>query len=293
MPRSTTVTRDEILDSPAEAKAALDAAQKAMNSSPLPVADFPPVDMVTLPGGLMHKGKLIKQVMVRELTGEHEEALARAIQHPNQYHFVDTLLRSGVERAGDLSPEESQDALASMLTGDRDEILLGIRSATYGDTVEIFGWTCPECGGKVDKITFSLTDDVTRKTLRSPADESVFEVSLRRGASAKVRLATGAVQVAVFEDPDLNAPQRNDILLSKCVETYTDAHGETHLIAGYPSTVRKMSSPDRQKILRELTERQPGPRYNDVRFDHEGCGKEVSLALGITDLFRDLLLALV
>jgi hypothetical protein len=157
----------------------------------------------------------------------------------------------------------------------------------------VLGWICPECGGKVDKITFSLSDDVTRKTLRSPADESVFEVELRRGASARVRLATGAVQVAVFEDPDLNAPKRNDILLSKCVETYTDSRGESHLIAGFPSMVRKMSSPDRQKILRELTERQPGPRYNDVRFDHEGCGKEVSLALGITDLFRDLLLALV
>lgn len=289
----TSVTRDEILANPEAAQATLDAAQKAMAASPLPVADFPPVDVVTLPGGLTHKGKLIKQVVVRELTGEHEEALARAIQHPNQYHFVDTLLRSGVDRVGDLGPEESQEALAGMLTGDRDEILLGIRSATYGETVEVLGWICPECSSKVDKIAFSLTDDVTRKTLRSPADESAFEVSLRRGASARVRLATGAVQVAVFEDPDLNAPQRNDILLAKCVETYTDIYGEAHLIAGFPSMVRKMSSPDRQKILRELTERQPGPRYNDVRFDHEGCGKEVSLALGITDLFRDLLLALV
>lgn len=292
MTRNTSMTRDEILANPGAAKAALDAVAESAKS-PLPVADFPPDNLVTLPGGLIHKGELIKHVTVKELTGEDEETLARAIQHPNQYHFIDSLLRCGVERVGDLGPDESHAALGDMLTGDRDEVILGIRSATYGATVEVFGWSCPHCGKSVDKISFSLKEDVERTTLKNPAEESVFDVKLRKGASATVRLATGAVQLAVFEMPDLTTPQRNDVMLSKCVDTYTDPAGVKHSIMLWPSMVRNMMSPDRQKILRELSQRQPGPRYNDVRFEHEECGKEVSLALGITDLFRDLLAALV
>jgi hypothetical protein len=286
------MTREEILANPAAAQALLDEAAQAAKS-PLPVAEFPPDDRVTLPGGLVYKSKLIKHVTVKELTGEDEEALARAIQHPNIYHFLDTLLSCGTIRLGDLSADESQALLPELLVGDRDEIVLGIRTATYGETVEVFKVLCPTCGGTIDKVEFSLKDDVERITLKDPAEDSAFEVSLRKGAKAKVRLATGAVQTAVWEMPDLLAPQRDDVMLSKCIETYTDAAGNTHLIAGFPSMVRKMSSPDRRKILRELTERQPGPRYNDVRFNHDGCGGEVTLALGITDLFRDLIAGLV
>lgn len=284
--------RDEILTDPGAAQAALQSVQAAMQT-PMPVASLPPSDMVTLPGGLVHKGDVIRHVVVRELTGEHEDALAKAIRHPNQYHFVDTLIECGVARVGNLGPEETRAALGSMLVGDRDEIILGIRSVTYGPDVEVFGWVCPACMGKVDKISFSLVDDVERVKLKNPAEDSVFRVDLRNGASAKVHLVTGAVQTALFEMDDLTTPQRNDILLSKCVETYTDRKGGEHFIAGFPSTVRSMSAPDRQAIIRELTQRQPGPRYNDVRFKHEGCGEEVTLALGITDLFRDLLSGLV
>lgn len=288
---ATRMTREEVLANPEGAAAALKAAEKAMQS-PLPVADPPPEDVVTLPGGLMHKGRLIKHVTVRELNGEDEERLARALRHPNDYHFMDVLLRCGVERLADLGPDDSQEALGDLLAGDRDEIILGIRAATYGDEVEVFDWICPECGEKTDRLAFSLKDDVKRVKLKDPAGESVFEVSLRRGARAKLRLATGSVQLAVYEADGLSAPQRNDVMLSKCVETYTDRHGTQHLVPGNPGMVRLIPAADRQKILRELAQRQPGPRYNDVRFEHEGCGKEVSLAPGITDLFRDLIAAL-
>lgn len=292
MARNTSLTREEILENPAVAKAALDdAAQTA--KSPLPVAEFPPDDLVTLPGGYVHKGELIRHVVVRELTGEAEEALAKAIQNPNSYHFLDTLLRWGVARIGSLSYDESVSLLPYLLVGDRDEIATGIRIATYGETVEVFRVLCEHCGRTIDKVEFSLKDDVERVTLADPANGSAFDVKLRKGASAKVRLATGEVMTAVNEMPDLTAPQRNDVMLSKCVETWTDPQGQVHLIPGFPSMVRKMSAPDRQAILRELSERQPGPRYNDVRFNHEECGGEVTLALGLTDLFRDLIAGLV
>ena len=292
MARSTSMTREEILADPGAAQAALDYAAKA-SMSDLPVADLPPDDLVTLPGGYVHKGTVIKHAVVRELNGEDEEALAKALQGGNLYHLLDTLISRGTVKLGDLSYDETQRAVPDLLTGDRDEIILGIRAATYGDTVEVFGWKCPECSGVVDKIEFSLKEDVERTKLSNPLADVEFEVKLNRGAKAKVRLATGSVQMAVWEQDDLLGPQRDDIMLSKTIQTYTDRTGQEHIISLFPSMVRQMSAPDRRKIVRELSQRQPGPRYNDIRFTHDGCHKEVALALGITDLFRDLIAGLV
>jgi len=289
--RDTAMTREEVLANPGAAQAALDDVKSAAKS-PLPTAEFPPDDMVKLPAGYLHEGELIRRVTVRELTGEDEEALARAIQNPNPYHFLDVLVSCGVERLGTLSREASLAILPDLLVGDRDEIILGIRRVTYGDTVEVFNWLCPDCGRRIDKIEFSLTDDVERTTMQNPADESRFEVKLRNNASAIVNLCTARVLAATYEVDGLTLPQRNDIMLSKCVELWTDSKGQRHLIPGFPSMVRQMSTVTRQTILRELSKRQPGPRYNEIRFKHEECGSEVTLALGIADLFRDLLAGL-
>jgi hypothetical protein len=288
----TAMTREEILANPGAAQSALEGAT-ATARSPLPDAELPPPDLVKLPGGLVHKGGVIRTAVVRELTGEDEEALARALQSNSFYHLLDVLLRAGVVRLGSLDHDESQKLLPDLLTGDRDEIILGIRTATYGDIVEAYNWICTSCGKSVDKLEFSLASDVTRVTLKDPAAGTVFDVKLRKGGSARVRLVTGRVQAAAFERDDLVGPQRDDIVLSQCVDTYTDPAGAAHLIPGFPSMVRKMSAPDRRKILQELSKRQPGPRYNEVAFKHDGCGEEVTLALGITDLFRDLITGLV
>ena len=288
----TSMSREDILANPAAASEMLGAVSKVLKS-PLPDPELPPDDRVTLPGGFVHKGRLVKHAVVRELTGEDEEALARAIRNPNPFHFYATLLRCGVDRLGDLSPEETRDVLPDLLMGDCDEIILGIRTATYGDDVEVFGWLCPACGKKVDKLSFSLSGDVDRITMKDPAGETTFDVKLRKGASARVRLASLSVQTAVHEMPDLLTPQRDDILLSKTMESFTDVHGQSHIIALAPSVVRRMSAPDRRKVLLELSKRQPGPRYNEIKFKHDECGDEVTLALGITDLFRELIVGIV
>jgi hypothetical protein len=291
MARDTAMTREQVLANPGAAQAALDGAKEAAKS-PLPKAEFPPDDLVTLPAGYVHEGELLRRVTVRELTGEDEEALARAIQSPNIYHFLDVLVNCGVERIGTLDRETSLAILPDLLVGDRDEIILGIRRVTYGDTVEVFNWQCYECGRRIDKIEFSLSEDVDRVTMKDPANEAHFTVKLRGGGSAVVNLATARVLTATYEMDDLTTPQRNDVMLSKTVETWTDRNGQIHLIPGFPSMVRQMSTTTRQTILRELSKRQPGPRYNEIKFKHEECGAEVTLALGIADLFRDLLAGL-
>src|ERR1017187_2024595 len=112
-----------------------------------PTITPPPSDLVTLPGGLWKNGKVVKQAVVRELTGEHEEQLSRASQSANPFHFVDTLLRCGVRTIGDYPEDQTEALLKDLLVGDREHLILEIRRATYGDELEVDKWECPNCKG--------------------------------------------------------------------------------------------------------------------------------------------------
>ena len=267
-------------------------AQALEDNAEIPVVPAPPADLVNLPIGLMRDKNLVRTAVVRELTGEHEEMLSRAVQTDNIFHFMDTLLTCGVQKIGDLDPSETKAALKDLFLGDRDELVLAIRRVTYGDELEVEGWTCPKCGGVKD-ITIPLADDevLPRKTLDDYAD-CEFDVALSKGKTAHVRLDTGKDQEAQFRDASLTSVERNTILLQRCLLTVNEKNGMLHNIIAEPSYIRFMTIPDRHKVLKELVERRPGPRYTEIKFEHEECGMEVSLALGIRDLFRDLLLFL-
>lgn len=250
-----------------------------------PALELPADDLVELPGGLIKNEKLIRTATVRELTGEDEEALARASQSLNLFHFIDRLLQCGVVRIGDLPAGQTEEILKELLVGDRETLILGIRRATYGDVIELKEWKCPECGGASD-LSLKI-EDIPSSKLDNPRQELNFRVSLKNSREASVRLANGSDQVALFEDPSLTQTERETILLSRCIMTITDAGGIGVSMAGFPSLARTLSIPDRHKILRELTKRQPGPKYDDIIIKHQTCGKEVPVILGIGDLFLD------
>ena len=282
-----TVTREEALADPAKTNAEINS---VVSGGGAPEIEDAPDDLVSLPGGLVKGNKVYRTAQVRELNGSDEEALSRALKSGSVYHFMDTLIERGTISVGDFKAD--REVVKALLIGDRDELALAIRRMTYGDEIDIERWICPACGAQSD-INFTLTPDVIeRRTLKDPAEEQVFEVSLRKGAKAVVRLPTGADQDALFEDPNWTTAQRNTILISRCVMTYTDPDGHDFNMAAFPSISLKLSIPDRQKIIKEITERQPGPRYNEVKFTHAECQNEVILALGVRDLFRDLILFL-
>lgn len=279
-------TREEALASPGKTNA--DTA--AVIGGSAPVIEEAPDDLVRLPGGIVKAGKTYRDAIVRELDGEDEEALSKALRSGSIFHFMDTLIERGTVAVGDLPA--TPDLLKSLLIGDRDELALAIRKATYGEAMDIEQWICPACGKQSD-ISFTLTPDVIERTvLGDPAKDAYFDVKLRKGAKARVRLPNGADQAALFEDESWTTAQRNTILLSRCVIEYTNPDGEKFSVPAFPSLVLTMSIPDRAKIIKEITKRQPGPRYNEVRFTHDECQNEVVLALGVRDLFRDLILFL-
>src|ERR1700722_2741480 len=72
-------------------------------ANPLPEIPQPPADYVKLDGGFLYEGEEYRSAVVRELTGEHEESLARALKSGNGYHFLQVLLECGVASIGDIS----------------------------------------------------------------------------------------------------------------------------------------------------------------------------------------------
>lgn len=248
-----------------------------------PTPDLPPDDLVILPGGLVSGNELTRSVVVRELTGEDEEALARAIQNNSVFHYVDTILERGTVKIGDRDKADLARDLKNLLIGDRDAVLLGIRRATYGEDISIPEWVCPACNDTAD-ISMTL-EDIPVAEMDNPAESSVFTVALRRGRSARVRLANGHDQAAVFENAKLSQAERDTVLLSRCVLTLTHEDGSERNLAGFPSLARAMSIADRKTILRELADRQPGPKFADIKHTHGACGKEVSIAVDIGILF--------
>jgi hypothetical protein len=271
------------LDNPEKANAEIAALLEGTKSD-LPTISFPADDLVNLPGGLIKDGKVIRTALVRELNGSDEEALARASQSGNPFHFVDRLLRCGVVQIGDST---STDALLNeMLVGDREALILGIRNATYGDKLNVDGWRCTNCGASAD-LAMAL-DNIPLDTLDDPASQINFEVNLRKGRTAKVRLANGADQTALYDKKELTQAERETILLSRCIFSITESSGIMQNIAAFPSLVLKMSIPDRHTILDELTRRQPGPKMDKISYKCDTCGEEVFVTVGIGDLFLDI-----
>lgn len=257
------------------AKGVLDAA------NPKPEPEMPNDDLVTLPGGLKHKDTVITSVTIRELTGADEEALAAASRQGNIFHFMDVVLQRGTVRFGQESPDDTPKLLKESLVGDRDAILLAIRRTTFGEEIDMFDWVCPVCS-----VPTQIKADVSDIPVRKPDLEREFEVPLRHGRRAVVRLANGGDQLAVFDQDDLTTAQRNSILLSRTVRYLDQADGTRQNIVGFSSTItRNLPIKDRQDILSQLASRQPGPRFNELTFRHEACGQEVPLVISIGHLF--------
>ncbi len=93
----------------------------------------PSNNIVTLPGGyITATGEVIDEAEVRELTGADEEAIAKA---PNVGRALLTILQRGTVRIGEERADDK--VLDSILSADRDVLLLAIFKATFGNTTII------------------------------------------------------------------------------------------------------------------------------------------------------------
>jgi hypothetical protein len=247
---------------------------------------FPAGGNFRLPGGYVLGNDFAStryDAEVRELTGADEEAITKARQG-GIAKFISTLLTSGTVSVGD---EKAATALlGNLLLGDRDALLLEIRRATYGDEIVWDRFSCPHCG---EEFRLSVTlDEIPIRRLDDPS-QRIFEVELRRGRKAFVRLPVGADQDAILAVVERTTEsEQNTLLLSRCLISVVEADGSENAVTGNPDFARSMGIIDRKAILDAIEKKQPGPQYNEVKFTHDVCGKEVPLYISAGDLFQGL-----
>lgn len=232
-----------------------------------------PVTSVRLPGGHLHvDGSCDYDVEVRELNGEDEEALAKA---SNLAKALMMVIDRATVKVGETQATSS--LLNELLAGDRETILLQIRKATYGTTEE-FTVSCRKCGTE-QQTTVDLDADVKLKELASPEDR--FWTMQLRGGEAKLSLPSGATQRKVaLAGENSTVAELNTIIIGDCLES----------IGGNPSfgaaTARKLGLADRAAIIKEISERQPGPQLSEVVKKCENCNDDMTVSLNLALLFR-------
>jgi hypothetical protein len=261
---------------PTEVNKAMKDVLAADTYSRMPVIRPPEDNHVRLARGIARDGRWLRNAEVRELTGADEEELARA--GTNWVRFLTVLVQRGTVSIGD---EPMTPAVASeLLIGDRETLILGIRRATFGNDIEFSEFVCPHCDESTE-LTVHLDSIPVQELTESENGE--YTVPLRDGSTAVVRLPTGADQDFVLDRQQWTTAQQNTAMLGRCVQRIEHHTGDTTDMDA--AAVRELGMADRNTILKFLSATQPGPRYNDVAFTHEACGREVPLPITMANLF--------
>ena len=189
--------------------------------------------------------------------------------------MLNTLLVRGLETIGYDKPTSAD--YDNLLAGDREAILLAIRKATFGEVVEGVV-SCPGCGVEQD-VDINLTTDVEVKELTDPVSDRVFEVQLKAG-KAVVGLPNGITQRKMMEAAGKSTAELTSIFLGSCLISVNDTPSMG------ASTAVSLGLMDREKLMTEIAERNPGPRLGAVIKACKACGVEISIPFSLADLFR-------
>jgi hypothetical protein len=181
----------ELINDPQEISRLAEAFQSVSEDAEI-TTDAPPSNEVILPGGHIFKdGTVTKTAEIRELNGADEEAIAKS---GSANRALNVILARGLVSLGG-SPVSKED-LDTMLVGDRDSILLGIRAVTFGSSVELNA-TCMACA-EDQSIELNILDDVKVVELDDPTEGRVISVKVKAG-TASVALPNGLTNKRLIE----------------------------------------------------------------------------------------------
>ena len=248
-------------------------AQQAMEEPEKVITSRAPSDTtVDLPGGYVSQdGTVVKTAEVRELNGADEEAISKA---GSKAKALGVLLQRGLVKVG--TENATKEMLDSLLSGDRDAILLGIRKVTFGDELKAMVH-CYSCNEDQETVV-TLSEDVPVRNLDDLKGRS-WVIETKKGPVA-VGLPNGLVQKKLMDNADKTAAEINTLLLSGCVMS----------VNGSPSmgahTVLSLGMTDRANIVDEIIENNPGPRLGEVKKACKACGEDINLPLSLLDLFQ-------
>jgi hypothetical protein len=262
----------ELITDPEQVNKLVASAFKAVGSTEV-VTQTNTVNEVVLPAGLISKdGSLHKLAQIRELNGLDEEALAKA-GSPTRALY--TAFTRGLVSIGDKKPTDTE--LDSLLNGDREAILLGIRIATFGSSAT-YSIYCGGCGTQ-QSIEVDLEKDIEIKNLEDPLNDRSFGVDTKAG-EAIVTFPNGLTQKKLFDSENKTTAEVITEILAGCIASID---GEPSLGR---STALSLGMADREAIVSKIYELSPGPRLGEVKKACEACGNELELSLSLADLFR-------
>jgi len=232
----------------------------------------PPSDnVVTLPGGyITDAGEVITEAEVRELTGNDEEAIARAA---NVGRALLTILQRGTVRIGDQKADEK--ILEQLLSGDRDTLLLAIFKATFGSKTEVPVFI----GGESKQVEVDLNTDIKYKVLTDPINDRVFTVKGRRNEFT-VQLPTGITQKDIILNSEKSQAELTTLMLEGTVVKIDAAPVVSK------QQVRNLGLVDRKRIVDEINSRIPGPQFDEITVTDPDTGSEVQVPVNFGTLFR-------
>jgi hypothetical protein len=235
--------------------------------------DLPPDTVVELPAGLLDPitGHLSKTAEVRELTGADEEAISKILDvGKSLLAILDRAVLSVGNEPG------SKEIVDSLLSGDREMLLLAIRKVTFGAEVKLGPGPCPSCSE--DQIfTIDLDKDVPVKELEGDRE---FIVDCKIG-KVLVGYPSGSTQKDLINSSSKTVAELDSIMLKHCIR---EVNGEFIID---PNFAKTLGMKDRRTILEEIGKRNPGPQLNLIKSECGFCGSEVPLPLTLADLFRE------
>lgn len=232
--------------------------------------------LVDLPGGWLDSGGTVHhKALIRELTGADEEALSRATKKGGNFDpgiFLGVALQRSLVSIDGIPADDVM--RNSLLIGDRDAILLGVRIATYGGDYET-SVTCSSCG-KESGVVVELEKDV--QTRKSEASAWWRNVPLRKG-EAILHLVTVADQTMALSDDARTGAEVDTIIMSRVVKEINGAPvlGERSLLEA-PAGVRR-------SIAKYLVDNQPGPQLGEVKGSCPACKADINISLSLPALF--------
>jgi hypothetical protein len=246
-----------------------------------PVAKEPENPWVKLPRGRKVGDRWDTDVVVRELTGADEEALAK--YRKNDTLLIDAVVAYavesiGAEHLGDLPFDKRAAILRELLIGEREQLFIEASRATFGDEKEL-SYVCPRCQAEND-ITFSLSKDLPCRKV-DDIQRDTYSYTTNKGSLVEYRPLIGDDQVAVANlGKGLSNAEQNSFLLAEIV---LSVDGKP--VVNKKAFVRNMGMSDRDKLLKEIIEQQPSP---DLMLSTEcpACENEVKLPLTLELVFR-------
>lgn len=255
-------------------------AAKEQMAGPVPLILDSPDTTFKLPRGLFYQGHWHKDVVIRELTGIDEEALAKFNQ--DAMAFFSTVIALGVESIGELDLtslplSERKGFLSQLLLGERDMLFIQVARVAFGDTKEIT-YACTLC--EVEQTMALVMSEDFKPTVVEDVETLTHTYTTGKGDVLEYRPATGADQETALSKKGQTLAEQNTVMLSLCI---TKRNSE--LIVDPLHYARNLSMKDRSALLQALVERQPSVNLV-LQTQCISCGGDQTIGLGWGDIFR-------